>query len=320
MLKAKRDQDAPDLPVRLDGLTDEPPPPNYARLLTWAGVALLAVSAALLAARTDAGIERFARLGGPAPFVQQARTEPPRPAASDPLLVYETRRLADQIRVLAAERETLMDRLASVERTVGDVTASIPRDVTASIPRVEATGAPRPGVRVIAPAAPTVLPATGPVSSASVSAGTAASGSLSSPPVTVSAALSSAPVPVPSPLAPATPPAPPIAAAPAVTMPPEAQDSTAIRTEFGVDLAGDPSIDGLRSRWQQLRAQHGPVLEGLRPVVSIQEGGGTGGLELRLVAGPLSNANAAARLCATLSLAGVNCKPTVFDGQRLALR
>ncbi|MGQ3356096.1 MAG: hypothetical protein ACT6XS_15840, partial [Phreatobacter sp.] len=115
----------------------------------------------------------------------------------------------------------------------------------------------------------------------------------------------SAPVPVPSPTA-----------APAS---PEAADSTAIRTEFGVDLAGDPSIDGLRSRWQQLRAQHGPVLEGLRPVVAIQEGGGSG-LELRLVAGPLSNANAAARLCATLTLAGVNCKPTVFDGQRLALR
>jgi hypothetical protein len=69
-----------------------------------------------------------------------------------------------------------------------------------------------------------------------------------------------------------------------------------------------------------LRAQHGPVLEGLRPVISIQEGGRPGSVELRLVVGPLSNANAAARLCATLSLAGVNCKTAVFDGQRLALR
>jgi hypothetical protein len=314
MLKAKRDQDAPDLPVRLDGLTDDPPPPSYARLLTWAGVALLAVSAALLAARTETGSERFARLAMPAPPVQQARTEPQRPAPSDPLLVYETRRLADQIRVLAAERESLMDRLASVERTVGDVTASIPREVTASIPRGEVTGAPRPAVRVVAPATPTVLPATG-----SVSGGPPPSVS-GTPPATVPAALPSAPVPVPSPLTPAIQPAAPQGATPVVTTPPEAQDSTAMRTEFGVDLAGDPSIDGLRSRWQQLRAQHGPMLEGLRPVVAIQEGGAAGGLELRLVAGPLSNANAAARLCATLSLAGVNCKPTVFDGQRLALR
>jgi hypothetical protein len=306
MLKAKRDQDAPDLPVRLDGLTDEPPPPSYARLLTWAGVALLAVSAALIAARTETGTERFARLAMPVTPVQPTRTEPPRTAPSDPLLVYETRRLADQIRVLAAERESLMDRLASVERTVGDVTASIPRDVTASIPRGEVTGASRPAVRVVAPAAPTVLPA--------------AASAPATPPATVSAVPPTAPVPVPSPLTPVMQPAAPPGTTPAVTTPPEAQDSTAIRTEFGVDLAGDPSIDGLRSRWQQLRAQHGPMLEGLRPVVAIQEGGGTGGLELRLVAGPLSNANAAARLCATLSLAGVNCKPTVFDGQRLALR
>ncbi|WP_296579392.1 hypothetical protein [Phreatobacter sp.] len=319
MLKAKRDQDAPDLPVRLDGLTDDPPPPSYARLLTWAGVALLAVSAALLAARTETGSERFARLALPVPPGQQARTEPPRPAPSDPLLVYETRRLADQIRVLAAERESLMDRLASVERTVGDVTASIPRDVTASIPRAEVTGAPRPAVRVVAPVAPTVLPATGSVSGGPVSPASPPSVA-AAPPATASAALSTAPVPVPSPLTPASQPAAAQGATPAIATPPEAQDSTAIRTEFGVDLAGDPSIDGLRSRWQQLRAQHGPMLEGLRPVVAIQEGGGSGGLELRLVAGPLSNANAAARLCATLSLAGVNCKPTVFDGQRLALR
>jgi hypothetical protein len=278
MLKAKRDQDAPDVPVKLDGLTDEPPRRSLARLMTWAGVALLAVSAALLAARSEAGGQRFARLWTPAPPApQQVRAESPRPPVSDPLLVYETRRLADQIRVLAADREALMERLATVERSVGDVTASIPRQ--------ETTGAARPPVRVIASAPPV----------AAVSPPPAAA----SPPV-------AAPVPVPSP-------------APAVTATPEAADSTAIRTEFGVDLAGDPSIDGLRSRWQQLRAQHGPVLEGLRPVVAIQEGGGSG-LELRLVAGPLSNANAAARLCATLTLAGVNCKPTVFDGQRLALR
>lgn len=293
MLKAKRDQDAPDVPVKLDGLTDEPPPRSIARLMTWAGIALFAVGGALLAARSEAGSQRLARLWAPPPPApQQARAEAARPAGSDPLLVYETRRLADQIRVLAADREALMERLASVERTVGDVTASIPREETAAPPRA--------AVRVIAPAPPPV--ATAPASSTTPQSMPAAAAPSPSAP-------SVAPVPVPSPVA-----------TPTATTTPEAQDSTAIRTEFGVDLAGDPSIDGLRSRWQQLRAQHGPVLEGLRPVVAIQEGGSAGGLELRLVAGPLSNANAAARLCATLTLAGVNCKPTVFDGQRLALR
>jgi hypothetical protein len=41
-------------------------------------------------------------------------------------------------------------------------------------------------------------------------------------------------------------------------------------------------------------------------------------VELRLVAGPLPNAAAAARACAMLP--GANCHPTVFEGQRLALR
>lgn len=93
-----------------------------------------------------------------------------------------------------------------------------------------------------------------------------------------------------------------------------------MRTEFAVELAGDVSVEGLRNRWQQLRAQHGPLLEGLRPLVAVQDGQRAGTVDLRLVAGPLSNANAATRLCVSLSQAGVNCKPAVFDGQRLALR
>jgi hypothetical protein len=43
-------------------------------------------------------------------------------------------------------------------------------------------------------------------------------------------------------------------------------------------------------------------------------------MELRLVVGPLVNAGAAARLCGTLAASGLACQPTIFDGQRLALR
>lgn len=93
-----------------------------------------------------------------------------------------------------------------------------------------------------------------------------------------------------------------------------------MRTEFGVDIAGETSVDALRARWQYLRAHHGPLLEGLRPLVAVQDGARPGGLDLRLIAGPLANANAATRLCASLTTAGVNCKPAIFDGQRLALR
>ena len=49
-----------------------------------------------------------------------------------------------------------------------------------------------------------------------------------------------------------------------------------------------------------LKAAQPALFEGLRPVIAIREGGKPGTVELRLVAGPLANANAAARLCASL--------------------
>jgi hypothetical protein len=97
-----------------------------------------------------------------------------------------------------------------------------------------------------------------------------------------------------------------------------AADSIATTTEFGVDLGNAPTIEALRTRWTTLRSEHASLLAGLRPVVSIAER--SGGIELRLVAGPLPNAAAAARLCGALAAAALPCQPAVFDGQRLALR
>jgi hypothetical protein len=115
---------------------------------------------------------------------------------------------------------------------------------------------------------------------------------------------------------------------PAPAMPPvaiqsapaQATESVATKTEFAVDLGGDPSLDGLRALWTSLKAGHAALFEGLRPVVAVREAGKPGALELRLVVGPLANAVAAARLCASLTANGLACQPTVFDGQRLALR
>jgi hypothetical protein len=48
---------------------------------------------------------------------------------------------------------------------------------------------------------------------------------------------------------------------------------------------------------------------------------GTGlGMQLRLFAGPVTDAAAAARICAALTEGGRPCETTVFDGQRLALK
>lgn len=312
-LKATRDRAGGDARIELEELTGEPPQQLISRLLTWGGIALFCLGAVILAARSQTGAERLAQLFQPAPPQQQRVAAPP-PPASDPLLVYETRRLADEVRRLAGEREQLMERVAAMERTVGDVTASIPR---------QNQGEPRPVRRIeMQPQQPPAQDAPAPAASTAPTAEAARPVAADPPP---GAAPQSAPVPQRPPAAASGATQPPTETAspgpqPAAQPSPAAQQSTAMRTEFGVDLAGDTSIEALRLRWQQFRNQHGPVLEGLKPVIAIQEGSRPGSVELRLIAGPLSNANAAARLCATLSAAGVNCKPAVFDGQRLAVR
>ena len=52
----------------------------------------------------------------------------------------------------------------------------------------------------------------------------------------------------------------------------------------------------------------------------IKEGNTGLGMQLRLGAGPLINAAAAAKLCAGLAENDRHCETTVFDGQRLSMR
>jgi hypothetical protein len=44
------------------------------------------------------------------------------------------------------------------------------------------------------------------------------------------------------------------------------------------------------------------------------------GMQLRLVAGPLSDAAAAAKICAVLTESSRPCETSIFDGQRLAMK
>lgn len=91
------------------------------------------------------------------------------------------------------------------------------------------------------------------------------------------------------------------------------------RTEFGVDLGSANSVDGLRALWRGLVASN-KALTGLRPVIMVKERTNGYGMQLRLVAGPLGDAAAAAKLCAAMSESGRGCETSVFDGQRLALK
>jgi hypothetical protein len=92
------------------------------------------------------------------------------------------------------------------------------------------------------------------------------------------------------------------------------------RTEFGVDLGGANSIDGLRALWRGLLKSNAAAIASLRPIIVVKERNNGLGMQLRLVAGPLSDAAAAAKICAALIESEHPCETSVFDGQRLALK
>jgi hypothetical protein len=261
---------------------------QLARLGVWIGLAIVAVLTAVLTARTETGIRRIASLFSPAaPSAQdqpirtaKGPAAPPAQRQSDQ--EAEQRRLSEAIRLLSQDRDRLLARLNTLERSVEDVTGSIaapPPRAAAPLPSIPpagatsepATTAPRPTVT----APPAANPATGPNR---VASGHQATGN------------------------------------------PTASESVATKTEFGIDLGGNPSIDGLKTLWSNLKTSQGAMLEGLRPVIAIREGAKPGSVELRLIAGPLANASIAARLCAAFAAAGQACQPAVFDGQKLALQ
>jgi hypothetical protein len=91
------------------------------------------------------------------------------------------------------------------------------------------------------------------------------------------------------------------------------------RAEIGADIGGAPTLDALRTLWSVVRSNYPQYFDGVRPVVAVKESR-AGTLELRLVVGPLTDAAAAARLCANLATAGLDCQAAAFEGQRLAVR
>ena len=91
-------------------------------------------------------------------------------------------------------------------------------------------------------------------------------------------------------------------------------------TEFGVDVGGANSIPGLRALWHGLlKSKSNAALTTLRPIIVIKENNNGLGMQLRLVAGPISDAAAAAKICASLVVNDRGCSTAVFEGQRLAV-
>jgi hypothetical protein len=99
-----------------------------------------------------------------------------------------------------------------------------------------------------------------------------------------------------------------------------APELTVQRTEFGVDVGGANSIPGLRALWRGLiKSKANAALTKLRPIIVIRENTNGLGMQLRLVAGPITDAAAAAKICASLTVSDRSCSTAVFEGQRLAV-
>lgn len=109
------------------------------------------------------------------------------------------------------------------------------------------------------------------------------------------------------------------AAKPAEAAESESPAITVQQTRFAIDLGGANSIDGLRALWRGVTKSN-PDVAALRPIIMIKEGSPGLGMQLRLGAGPLVNAAAAAKFCASLAENDRHCETTVFDGQRLSMR
>jgi len=192
----------------------------------------------------------------------------------------ETKRLIESVRTLSSDRDRLLARVTVLERNLEDVTGSVGRIGNAQNAATQSS--PLPPLQL--PQGPSVISSlSAPQTISGFPSNRIASGH--------SAARGAAPAP----------------------------DSVGTMTDFGVDIGGGPTIESLRDLWISAKGTHGGIFDGLRPVISVRDGK-PGTSELRLVVGPLSNAAAAAKFCASLAASGWTCRPAVFDGQRLALR
>jgi hypothetical protein len=266
------------------------------RLGAWGGGAALALSLAVFATRSEMGTQRLAA-------AYSANTQTAARANADTLgraqFADETRRLSEGVRSLAADRDRLLARVTVLERNLEDVTGSIAR---APEPKPDANPASSP-----LPASNSIAALTGPTALSTAAV-------ITTIPATVPAKrVAAAPV---RPLAPITAPG---SSAPAISAPDsETTQSIGTTSEFGIDIGGGASFEALRDLWTAARGTHGTALQGLRPVIAVRES--EKGIELRLVAGPLNNAGAAAKICASLAAGGWSCKPALFDGQKLSAR
>jgi hypothetical protein len=313
------------------------------RTASWGIGAAVALFLAVLAGVSDSGTLRVAvavsALTGKVPRPAAAALAPPpvavTQAQSPTQMMSETRRLNEQVRLLAADRDRLVQRIGTLERSLEDVTGTIRRQ-EASIP----TSTPVPTASVeaypasvatfmvsstpwpVLPAAPSATSLRKDPTPAQASTEATAA----SPSVPTSAQVTPLPLPRPEAVSAAVV-GPNVAAAAAKPAAAPAsthhaalsrkQESPSFRIAYGVDLGGAVSAERLTIMWHSLRTNEPTLLQGLDAVSSARAARGDSTPDVRLIVGPLRSADDAARLCAAITSAGRYCEPALFSGQRV---
>ena len=267
----------------------------------------------------------------------------------------ETRRLASAVDTLNGDRDRLYSRVTVLEQGLDSVTGAIARQSAAAASSPQAAAAPPAATAEPSPAAQNAPPApvVAPVATAAakttdkppVDATAAEPGPLTvssvakkssatpATPLVAAQSMMAPPDPAATKLIEPEKPAKTVTSAPipeamaSAPPPDEAEPDEAEanapklavqQTEFGVDVGGANSVGGLRALWRGLlKSRSNAALTTLRPIIVIKEGRNGLGMQLRLVAGPLVDAAAAAKICAALIENERTCETTVFDGQRL---
>jgi hypothetical protein len=271
------------------------------RVAIWGGLAAAALLLAVVSSYSGAGSPRqpVAGTSGQAGVPQKtSAADAAAPAAALAEAANETRRLAEAVHTLTADREQMLTRIASLERSLDDVTGTIRRDAQQAPPQVTSIGSAAPSARTEKPAPPPtetpIIPAQTP--------GSQPSGSIEAAP---DGAPDTAARTAATPAAPTHTTA--LAEAPAGT------------AGLGLDVGGAVNFDGLRALWSSTKHSLLAPPEELYPVVAVRENSKTRSADLRLIIGPIPNAEAAARLCVALATAHRYCQPAAFEGQRLLL-
>lgn len=259
-------------------------------LCGWGGAAAIALTALAITSQTKAAGDRLRSIfaiNEPAAIAQI----PPRVSE----LEVETQRLSSQVRSLNTDRDRLIGRMALLESAIDDMTGSIKRQAaeTAALAAKAAMPPPPPAIAPPAPvsrpaaSAPAPVPTTTPAPAPQTVAPPAAAEAVPLPPTRVAAVPASEPEPTPS-----------------------------NENQFGLDLGGSATVDGVRQRWTTVKANFGPLLSGMHPLVAHEQRSGK--TSYRLVVGPLPNSAAATGLCTHFTAARAPCKSAKFEGEQIA--